>query len=449
MHSPDDLDKRAEALFAQVQAGEELTLAYQGETSDFIRFNEGRVRQAGTVEQHAVSLALSRGARVARAALTLTGEAKQDAVLLSRWLERLRAAVPALPEDPYRLFPEHEPSGAAEAVASLPDPREVVVRVGETFGAGQRGGAAGAFVGIYAAGALRSGFASTRGQRNWHASSNFHLDWSLHDPEARAVKSMYAGTHWNAAAFEAHCAQAQLEYAALAHPGHATPRGAYRAYLTPAALLELVDMVCLSGFGLRAQRTKQTPLLHLVEGQETLSALVHVAEDAASGAAPPFQADGFARQPRVDLIEAGRHKGNLVSPRSAREFGETSTGAETNEIPQSLTMAPGTLPTHDILRRLGTGIYVGNLFYVNFSDRMACRTTGMTRFGTFWVEGGEIRAPIPAMRFDESIYRVLGERLVDLTDTAEYLPNGSTYLARSRRTRRLPGALVEDFTLTL
>ena len=41
---------------------------------------------------------------------------------------------------------------------------------------------------------------------------------------------------------------------------------------------------------------------------------------------------------------------------------------------------------------LGTGLFVGNLWYTNFSDRAACRTTGMTRFATFWIDEGEIVA---------------------------------------------------------
>ena len=42
-----------------------------------------------------------------------------------------------------------------------------------------------------------------------------------------------------------------------------------------------------------------------------------------------------------------------------------------------------------VLRTLDTGLYIGNLWYLNFSDRSACRLTGMTRFASFWVEGGQ------------------------------------------------------------
>ena len=103
----------------------------------------------------------------------------------------------------------------------------------------------------------------------------------------------------------------------------------------------------------------------------------------------------------------------------------------------------------DVLSELGTGLYVGNLWYLNYSDRSACRTTGMTRFATFWVERGRLVAPVPAMRFDETLYRMLGDCLVDLTREPELLIDPSTYGARSTRSARLPGALVDDFSFTL
>ena len=73
----------------------------------------------------------------------------------------------------------------------------------------------------------------------------------------------------------------------------------------------------------------------------------------------------------------------------------------------------------------------------------------MTRFATFWVENGEIKAPLNVMRFDETAYRVLGENLVALTAERDLILDADTYSQRSTCSGRLPGALVEDFTFTL
>jgi predicted Zn-dependent protease len=75
--------------------------------------------------------------------------------------------------------------------------------------------------------------------------------------------------------------------------------------------------------------------------------------------------------------------------------------------------------------------------------------TGMTRFATFWVEGGKIVAPLNVMRFDETIYRILGENLIDLTSGREFLPDNDTYFARSTDSMNLPGALIDNFRFTL
>lgn len=73
----------------------------------------------------------------------------------------------------------------------------------------------------------------------------------------------------------------------------------------------------------------------------------------------------------------------------------------------------------------------------------------MTRFATFWVEGGRIAAPVAPMRFDDSIYRMLGENLVDFTRERQLLLDASTYGERSTASARLPGALLRGLRFTL
>ena len=102
-----------------------------------------------------------------------------------------------------------------------------------------------------------------------------------------------------------------------------------------------------------------------------------------------------------------------------------------------------------MLYELGTGIFVNNLWYLNYSDRPAGRITGMTRFASFWVENGTIVAPINVMRFDESLYRMLGSNLLGLTQEREIIIDAQSYGARSIVSQHLPGALIGNFTLTL
>jgi predicted Zn-dependent protease len=94
-------------------------------------------------------------------------------------------------------------------------------------------------------------------------------------------------------------------------------------------------------------------------------------------------------------------------------------------------------------------VYANQLHYLNYSDRPGGRITGMTRFATFWVEDGRITAPLNVMRFDETLYRALGENLLGLTRQLEFIPSDSTYGGRSTASARTPGALIEAFRFTL
>lgn len=112
-------------------------------------------------------------------------------------------------------------------------------------------------------------------------------------------------------------------------------------------------------------------------------------------------------------------------------------------------MRGGDLEENDILSTLGTGLYLANLHYLNWSDLPEARLTGMTRFACLWVEDGEIVGPIEDMRFDETLYSCLGENLLGLTKQTMFHPNLSTYSERSLGGLTCPGALVDQFSLTL
>ena len=53
------------------------------------------------------------------------------------------------------------------------------------------------------------------------------------------------------------------------------------------------------------------------------------------------------------------------------------------------------------------------------------------------------------MRFDDAIYNMLGDKLVDLTKSRELLPDASTYGERQTSSAHLPGALLKGLRFTL
>ena len=149
----------------------------------------------------------------------------------------------------------------------------------------------------------------------------------------------------------------------------------------------------------------------------------------------------------VGLIRAGEHRDSLADERSAAEYGVEVNAAV--EAPLALRMAPGDIAVEQVPARLETGLYVNNLWYCNYADRNQCRMTGMTRFASFWVEHGEIRAPAEVMRFDDSLYRMLGEGLIGLTRETELRVDAGTYGGRGLSSAELPGALIDAMRFPL
>ncbi|MEI6548437.1 MAG: metallopeptidase TldD-related protein, partial [Burkholderiales bacterium] len=153
-------------------------------------------------------------------------------------------------------------------------------------------------------------------------------------------------------------------------------------------------------------------------------------------------ADGYPRARRTMLIDGGRFADWLVSPRTAREYHLAGNAASDAEMPETLRVQPGSMKACDALAALGTGLSISNFWYLNFSDRASGRVTGMTRFACLWVDHGEPVAPVEAMRFDDSLYRLLGDQLLSLGDTAALMPAGDTYDGRATGGIEVPGALL-------
>ena len=432
----------ADTVTALLQGDEVYTCTFRGEDSDFVRFNRSAIRQAGTVAQRFLSVDLIRGQRHAAADVALSGTLEEDRAHLEQVIEELRGQLPYLPEDPHLLYATDVQSSVHQRENRLPDSAAAVAAV-LAAGRGRD------LVGFYAAGGIYAGFANAFGQRNWFASYSFNCDWSFYYQADKAVKTAYAGFVWEPEEFAGKVASPAEQLAVLQRLPHTIPPGHYRVYVAPAALEDILHTLAWGGFGLKDHRTKQTTLLKMVEEGTRLHPGVTLRENTRDGVAPNFQGAGFIKPDQVTLIEAGVFRNCLVSPRSAKEYGVPTNGASAWETPQSLEMAAGDMPRQEVLQRLDTGVYINNVWYLNYSDRSACRMTGMTRFATFWVEHGVIQAPLNVMRFDASIYRLLGERLLGLTTERELILNPSTYHQRSTGSSRVPGALVDDFNFTL
>jgi predicted Zn-dependent protease len=437
-----DFEQLADTVCEDDGAVDRTTLFWAAESTDFLRFNHARVRQATHVEQRYGTLAVVRGARRLSSRVSLSGDIANDAQMLLSERARLIADLPLVPEDPYLLLPHELNHTERDAAGRLPDARQVIEAVAARAKDAD-------LVGFYAGGPIARGFAGSRGQRNWHRVESFNFDWCLYRSGDKAVSSSYAGTMWDEATFAARMTAARQQIELLGRPVKTLAPGEYRVCFSPVAVADLLGTLAWGGFGHKDLQTGVNTLIRAHRGQARFSDAVTLIEATAEGIAPRFQPDGFVKPASVPLVKAGKIAQTLVSPRSAREYGVAANGSNEGETPDSLAMAGGTLAESEVLKALDTGAYISNLHYLNYSDRQACRVTGMTRFACFWVEHGRIVAPIGVMRFDDSLLRMFGPGLVALTQGAELVPDSSTYGERALRSFTAPGAIVQGFRFTL
>jgi predicted Zn-dependent protease len=435
-------DRMVSQLMSGVQGNEHLKLELQGEESQFIRFNNAKVRQSGCVEDGSMTITLMQDQRNGYRSIPITGDWQTDWHQAEQAIAELRQEVPQLPVDPFMVLPQGNATSRENHQGQLLKPEDAVAML--------LSGVAGLdFTGIYASGALVRAYADSAGQKHWFGTEFFSVDYSLFTADGQAVKGTFAGSEWNDGAYATKLSESKHQLSQLAQPPKSIPKGQYRTYLAPGAVAELLSMFSWGGVSEDSLQRGGSALGLLQRGEKQFSPLFHLTENFSRGLVPRFNEWGEIAPVELPLIAAGKLVNTLISSRTAKEYGKVANGASAYESLRSPEILPGNLAMNDIFTALDTGLYLSNLHYLNWSDRPTGRITGMTRYACFWVENGEIVAPIENLRFDESLYQCLGENLLALTDFQEFIPEVGTYYSRTPGGMRVPGVLTEGFTYTL
>ncbi len=427
-------------LLDSLNADEHLSIDLAGEQSHFMRLNRAKVRQSGTVIDGEASLRLTHQGRTATISLPFTSDPADCAAALDA-LNDLRQELPQLPEDPYIVLPQNYGSSHEVYPGQLLSPEDAPDAILPMIQGVD-------FTGIYASGEIVRANANSAGQRHWFATETFFLDYSMIAPSEKAVKATLAGQVWDAAKFQSQIAESKTQLQALDRPVKNIAPGRYRTYLAPAAMAEIMGMFSWGGVSESSLRQGGSALAKMREGKN-LSPLFTLKENFSRGTVPRFNSQGEIAPEEVPLIVAGELVNTLVNARTAKEYGVPSNAANGGESLRAPELSTGTLRTEEILAQLDTGLYLSNLHYLNWSDRVGGRITGMTRHACFWVEQGEIIAPIQDLRFDDSLYAFFGENLEAVTDSQSFVADVDTYESRSLGGALVPGTLIRDFTFTL
>ncbi len=432
----------SENLLNSLHQGEHLKIGVSGESSQFIRFSQSKVRQSGLVEDAAINITLIKDDQTCSGSFTLTGDIANDELLAVSELNRLREEVDTLPKDPFIVLPENSgSSNETHEGVLLPAEKAVESLCPAMDGVD--------LAGIWASGRIYAGNANSAGQKHWFETDTFSLDYSLITSDEKMVKGTYAGSHWNQSDYEKNMAKSIAKLRMMEKSAKKIEPGKYRTYIAPAGVADIVGMFSWGGVSEASIQQGDSALCKMRENDMKLSDCFSLKEDFGSGFVPRFNCNGELAPQQLDLILNGSLKNTLVSSRSAKEYGVTSNFAGEDEGLRAPVLNPGELDEDAVVSKLGTGLYLSNLHYLNWSDRPGGRITGMTRYACFWVENGEVIAPIDNMRFDDSIYSFFGDNLEGVTNKAHLMPSVETYDGRELGGISCPGILLKSFELTL
>ncbi|MDF5709707.1 MAG: TldD/PmbA family protein [Nostoc sp. S4] len=431
-----------ETLLIKKAENEEFTVKLSSESSQFTRFNHAKVRQTGCVVDGWIELTLMKEQRSSFRLFPFTGNWETDWQLGYAALQELRDELILIPVDPYLVLPSGNNTSREIHSGNLLVQEAVVPTVLELVAQLD-------FTGMFAGGVVVKAYGDSSGQKHWFATDTFTLDYSLFITSGQAVKGTFAGSDWDKAAYIAKINEAKKQLELLSRPAKELPRGQYKTYFAPAAVADLLMMLSWGSLSEADIQQGNSALAALWRQEKQLSPRFSLKENFQRGLVPRFNELGEMAALELTVIEKGYLVNSLINSRTAKEYGKTANGANSSETLRAPEISPGNLEFEQILPSLDTGLYVSNLHYLNWSDRQTGRVTGMTRYACFWVENGEIIAPIENLRFDESLYRFWGENLMDLTSFQEFIPEVGTYESRQLGGSLVPGMLVEDFTYTL
>jgi predicted Zn-dependent protease len=220
--------------------------------------------------------------------------------------------------------------------------------------------------------------------------------------------------------------------------------GDYPVVLEEYAVVDLLDMLGYLGFSALAVQEGRS---FFEPGKRIGSDLVTLVDDGYDPAGLPlwFDYEGVAKQ-RVSLVEAGVCRQVVYDAQTAARDGVASTGHGLpapnpyGPFPLNMLMAPGTSSREALIGGLDRGLLVTRFHYTNPVHPKLAIVTGMTRDGTFLVEGGELVGPVKNLRYTQSYLEALA---------------GTTAVASERKTLKgflggvvVPALRIDGWTFT-
>lgn len=264
--------------------------------------------------------------------------------------------------------------------------------------------------GIFSSGSSAQALYNSRGLASFHEESisEFSVTMLGASSSGWAKKS---GQSWRELGISELADRAARKAITSSDPREMAP-GKYTVILEPSAVMDLLGFFLLD-FGGLAVEEKRSCFTGRV-GQKVFGENIRIHDDVYHPlqAGAPFDGEGVPRQ-RVELVEHGVVTHLVYCRQSARKMGTEPTGHgfplpnEFGEAPINLVLEGGEHTTEDMIRSTDRGLLVTRFWYIREVDPYSKILTGMTRDGTFLVEGGEIKGGVKNFRFNQSLIGML------------------------------------------
>jgi PmbA protein len=211
--------------------------------------------------------------------------------------------------------------------------------------------------------------------------------------------------------------------------------GEYEVILEPYAVSELLSFLGYLGFHALAVQEGRSFFSNRF-GEKMVDEKVTIYDDGLDpeGLQVPFDFEGVPKK-KVTFFDGGVAKEVTYDSFTAGREGKNSTGHgliapnTAGPIPINLFMKEGESSLEGMIRSVRRGIYVTRFHYTNVVEPMKAVITGMTRDGTFLIEGGEITRPVKNLRFTESVLKALSQ-VTAISKDRKICSEGTVYSRR-------------------
>jgi predicted Zn-dependent protease len=356
-----------------------------------LRFVDGRrqgVATTGRIDPESLARLVETASSIARASAELSDEI-------------------ALPGGDGSILAEHPQARATATAAADPERRAAGARM--VIGAAQAVGATAS--GSFSTSTERTAVANTRGARAEGERTRAHLLTVMMGSDGGSGYAEACAVDVDAIDPEAVGAEAAGRARASTDPVLVEP-GEYPVVLLEYAVVDVLDMLGYLGFSALAVQEDRS----FVEiGKRVGSPLVTIRDDGADPAGLPmaFDYEG-ARKEAVTLIEAGVCQAVVYDAATAAREGRATTGHALpapnpwGPFPLNMQLAAGDASHEELIGGLDRGLLVTRFHYTNPIQPKRAVVTGMTRDGTFLVEGGRVVGPVLNLRYTHSYVDALG-----------------------------------------